>query len=227
MKELNHHFQPTHQKNEEEQLLDNLFLSKTILRDVLLKSVSARRQHTANNPKTSAGQQAYSSSVRALREETKLNGYEAYSERNIELTINNELKIALYVCTGCKQTGLVDGSPQSKTKKGRYTLELFNINNNNIGSDNYDLFQEYFPKTKSNNPLNCEIWFLLHHYNKGDNKVYAELSQPTYVDQQGFVKGFKNRVIIDINDIDVDDVRDNVKPKDNFTPKIDIDLEEI
>lgn len=191
-----------------EEKLQSLNLQEEILRTALLRGLSSRRSMTKNNPLTSGGQYFYSETIRALRELLKDKGFVGESIRNIELTINRDLGVAIYLCTGCKQTGLKNGTPQSKTDKGDFTLNLFNLNQ--IESPNYDMFQDLIPKKQINNAIKCEIWFLLHYFNKDNNTLMAELTKPISFNSKGYVTGFdsKNRFIIDIDmnkPIDIDD----------------------
>ncbi|MBP2699507.1 hypothetical protein [Photobacterium lucens] len=194
--------------SQKEEQLQSLNMPEETLRTALLRGLSSRRSMTKNNPKTGGGQYFYNETVRALRELLKDKGFVGESIRNIELTINQDLGVAIYLCSGCNQTGLKNGTPQSKTSKGDFTLDLFNLNQ--IESPNYDMFEELIPKKQANNAINCEIWFLLHYFNKDNNSLMAELTKPISFNSKGYVTGFdrENRIIIDLDinkPIDIDD----------------------
>ncbi|MCL1056802.1 hypothetical protein L2729_02200 [Shewanella gelidimarina] len=191
------------------------------VREALLRGLSARKRMTENNPVTSGGQYFYGDVVRALRELLKSSGYEKESTRNVELTINKNKAIAIYLCSGCEQTGNPLGVPQSSTDKGDFTLELFGLNYDN--APNLDLFPELLPLSNPKNKLNCDIWFLLHNFDKSNNMLKAELTRPISYDKKGYVTGFdlENRIIIDMERDEI------ISIKPDFNEDIDFEIDEI
>jgi len=206
---------------EKQSSLEALNLTESILKEALFRGLSARRTMTENNPLTSKGQYFYSEAVRALRELLATNGYEKISVRNVELCINKEIGVAIYLCGGCSQTGLANGYPQSIYSKGDFLLDLFGLHRHE--SPNLDLFHELLPTINNQNNLKCDIWFLLHHIDKNDNSIRAELCKAKSHDNRGFVTGFDldNRIIIDMT-------TQLVIPKEpDFSPEVDFDIDEL
>ncbi len=191
------------------------------IKEALLRGLSARKRMTENNPLTSGGQYFYGDTIRALRELLKPYGYVRESIRNVELTINQEQGIAIYLCSACDQTGNSAGFPQSVTDKGDFTLDLLNLKFEE--SLNYDLFPETLPESNPNNKLNSEVWFLLHYFDKNNNKISAELVRPVSYNKRGYVTGFdlENRIIIDMDNEDI------VDSQVDFNDEIDFDIEEV
>lgn len=191
------------------------------IKEALQRGLSARRRMTENNPVTSGGQYFYGDVTRALRELLKPFGYERESIRNVELTINKDEGIAIYLCSACDQTGKAAGVPQSITDKGDFTLDLFALKFEE--SLNYDLFPETLPKPNPKNKLNCDVWFLLHHFDKTNNKIAAELARPVSYNKKGYVTGFdlENRIIIDMDNEEI------VDSEVDFNDEIDFDIEEV
>ncbi|MFT6920086.1 MAG: hypothetical protein ACJA2G_002734 [Cognaticolwellia sp.] len=189
--------------------------------EALRRGLSARNRMTSNNPATSGGQYFYSEVVRALRELLMPFGYKKESIRNVELTINDSQGLAIYLCSGCDQTGNLAGVPQSITDKGDFTLDLFQLKYDD--APNLDLFPELLPQARPNNKLNCDIWFLIHHFDKANNTVSAELARPVSYNKNGYVTGFDpdSRIIIDINNDDV------IETESDFNNEIDFDIEEL
>jgi hypothetical protein len=200
---------------------EHLVSNSIHLREALQRGISARKRMTENNPVTSGGQYFYSEVVRGLRELLKPLGYEKKSTRNVELTINKNKGIAIYLCSGCEQTGNPSGVPQSNTDKGDFTLELFGLNYDN--AHNLDLFPELLPQSNPKNKLNCDIWFFLHYFDKSNNKLKAELARPISYDNKGYVTRFdlENRIFIDM------DYDENINIEPDFNDKIDFEVEEV
>ncbi|BBC40494.1 hypothetical protein PDPE_1-01334 [Photobacterium damselae subsp. piscicida] len=209
------------QHTQKEVLLKSLKLTESTLIEALTRGLSARRSMTSNNPATSGGQYFYSETTRALRELLSPQGYKRESIRNVELTVNEELGVAIYLCGGCDQTGLENGRPQSSYDKGDFTLELFGLHQHE--TPNLDLFPDLLPTRRTQNSLKCEIWFLVHHIDKVDNSIRAELSRPVSFNSKGYVTGFdlENRIIIDMDKLVTFD------SKVDFNDEIDINIEEI
>ncbi|HFQ5336108.1 TPA: hypothetical protein ACGVBC_002281 [Vibrio vulnificus] len=207
--------QPKSIDTTKEHLVSNLMH----ITEAIHRGLSARKSMTANNPATSGGQYFYSEVVRALRELLKPVGYERESIRNVELTINKTEGIAIYLCGGCDQTGNLAGVPQSSRDKGDFTLDLFSLKYDD--APNLDLFPELLPQAKPQNKLNCEVWFLLHFFDKNNNNVKAELVKALSYNKKGYVTGFdlENRIIIDIDNNDI------VDTEPDFNDEIDFDIE--
>jgi hypothetical protein len=191
------------------------------VKEALRRGLSARKRMTKNNPATSGGQYFYSEVTRALRELLKPFGYEALSLRNVELTINKDKAISIYLCGGCDQTGNKFGVPQSSTDKGDFTLDLFSLKYDDL--PNLDLFPELLPQATPKNKLKSNIWFLLHHYDKNENRVKAELAKPVSYNKNGYITGFdlENRIFINT------DFDDNLDVSIDFNDEIDFEIEEI
>jgi hypothetical protein len=191
------------------------------IKEALQRGLSARRRMTENNPVTSGGQYFYGDTIRALRELLKPYGYVRESIRNVELTINKDEGVAIYLCSACEQTGNSAGFPQSITDKGDFTLDLLNLKFEE--SLNYDLFPETLPESNSANKLNSDVWFLLHHFDKNNNKITAELARPVSYNKKGYVTGFdlENRIIIDMDNEEI------VDSQVDFNDEIDFDIEEV
>ncbi|WP_414931878.1 hypothetical protein [Vibrio europaeus] len=218
---LTNHVLMLNQKNTADANKEQLASYLVNIKEALQRGLSARKRMTENNPVTSGGQYFYSEVVRALRELLKPYGYEKESLRNVELTINRSEGIAIYLCSGCDQTGNASGVPQSSTDKGDFTLDLFALKYDD--APNLDLFPELLPQSEPTNKLNCDVWFLLHFFDKNNNKIRAELARPISYNKKGYVTGFDldNRIIIDIDSEEIIDT------EIDFNDEIDFDIEEL
>jgi hypothetical protein len=209
-----------HSRHDEDSSRLTLIALLPVIKEVMQRALSARKRITENNPLTSGGLYFYSEGVRALRDLLKVYGFERLSLRNVELTVNFEKGIAIYLCSGCEQTGSQAGFPQSRTPKGDFTLEYFDLKFEQ--SPNYDLFPEAFVNERLKNRSEFDVWFLLHKYNKSDDTITAELLRPKSYSRNGYVTGFylESRIPIEMNNEEI------VDSNANFNQEIDFDINE-
>jgi len=214
--------------------LQSLNLSQSDLTQILERGLSGRYSTTLNHPLTSRGQYFYGEAVSAAREILAPKGYTRLSLRNVELTISDE--VAIYLCRGCKQTGLAHGYPESRMKKGDFTHDLMGLIQNNAPGQGKLLLDEsqlalnfYQPDgdviSLLPNKIGRDLWFLLYDFYELDefNRVgiRAELSRPVSYNDKNVVNSFSTRLIIDMNQSNPL-VRNSESPQ--FTPKIDLDI---
>ncbi|EFH7227251.1 hypothetical protein RCM87_05920 [Escherichia marmotae] len=220
--------------NDIESYLQPMNLSQNDLIRILERGLSGRYSTTQNHPVTSRGQYFYGEGVSAARDILAPKGYKRLSLRNVELTINE--KVAIYLCRGCDQTGLVHGYPESRMKKGDFTRELMGlIHNNNPGQGklmlddtqlklDLDLPEgEIVPLLP--NKIGRDLWFLLYDFDELDefNRVgiRAELSRPVSYNDKNVVNSFSTRLILDVHQPDPM-VQGGETPQ--FTPDIDLEI---
>lgn len=215
--------------------LASLNLTQDDLNLILDRGLSGRYSTTLNHPVNSKGQYFYGEAVSGAREVLAPKGFKRLSVRNVELTTNE--KVALYVCRGCKQTGLINGYPESRIKKGDFTCELMGlIRNNNPGQGVLQLddaqlgFDFDIPEGQGlpylPNKLGLDLWFLLYEFYKLDEHgrlgIRAELSRPISYNQKNIVNGFSTRLILSTHRPDDPTIVIGEEPQ--FTPDIEIDI---
>ncbi|HHR0842968.1 hypothetical protein ACVZIW_07765 [Klebsiella aerogenes] len=221
-------------QNDIESYLQPMNLSQNDLARILERGLSGRYATTQNHPATSRGQYFYGEGVSAARDILAPKGYKRLSLRNVELTTSD--KVAIYLCRGCDQTGLIHGYPESRMKKGDFTCELMGlIHNNNPGQgklmldDNQLKLDLDLPEGEVvpllPNKIGRDLWFLLYDFYELDefNRVgiRAELSRPVSYNNKNVVNSFSTRLILDIHQPDPI-VRGGEAPQ--FTPDIDLDI---
>ncbi|NQE78185.1 hypothetical protein [Pantoea ananatis] len=217
-----------------ESRLQAMNLSQSDLARILERGLSGRYSTTENHPKTSRGQYFYGEGVSAAREILALKGYQRRSLRNVELTVSD--KVAIYLCGGCDQTGLLQGYPESRMEKGAFTRDLMGlIHDNTPGQGNLRLDDSQlklnlgFPQGNAvsvlPNKIGLDLWFLLYHlYELDDHNrmgIRAELSRPVSYNDRSVVNSFSTRLILDLRQPDPAR-KDNDLPQ--FTPDIDLDI---
>ncbi|EIY5155790.1 hypothetical protein KAG03_11990 [Klebsiella variicola] len=220
--------------NDVESYLQPLNLSQNDLIRILERGLSGRYSTTPNHPATSRGQYFYGEGVSAAREILAPKGYSRLSLRNVELTVSD--KVAIYLCRGCDQTGLVHGYPESRMKKGDFTCELMGlIHDNNPDQGKLMLDDSQFKLDLDvpegavipllPNKIGRDLWFLLYELYELDEfnrlGIRAELSRPVSYNNKNVVNSFSTRLILDARQPDPI-VRNDTTPQ--FTPDIDLDI---
>lgn len=217
-----------------ESYLQPLNLSQSDLGRILERGLSGRYSTTQNHPKTSRGQYFYGEGVSAAREILAPKGYKRLSLRNVELTVSD--KVALYLCRGWEQTGLIHGRPESRMKKGDFTCELMGLIHNNTPGQGELILDDNQLKLDLDlpegdvipllpNKIGLDLWFLLYDFYEldGDERVgiRAELSRPISYNSKNVVNDFSTRLILDVHKPDPI-VQNGDVPQ--FTPDIDLDI---
>ncbi|CDG89813.1 hypothetical protein [Xenorhabdus bovienii] len=211
--------------------LATLGLAQDDLNAILRRGLSGRYSTTQNHPVTSRGQYFYGEAVSGAREILSFKGFKKLSIRNVELTVSDS--IAIYICRGCDQTGLVHGYPESRMKKGDFTCELMGlIRSNNPGQGLLSFegeqmnfgFEFLDDKPLLPNKLGLDLWFLLYNFYKIDEHqlgIKAELSRPITYSQKNIVNGFSTRLILNTAPTDPV-IKQGEEPQ--FTSEIEIDI---
>ncbi|MDX7989175.1 hypothetical protein FE392_17980 [Xenorhabdus sp. 12] len=211
--------------------LATLGLEQENLIEILRQAMSLRLSTTKNNAVTAGGTYFYQGAVRVTRDLLSKKGFKRLSLKNVELTVND--KVAIYICSGNDQTGLVNAYPESRTKKGKFTREIlglsyatnptaysFDYQNQQINLD----FSSRDDDESSSIPLGLDVWCLLHYVYQVDEYQWgmrAEFSQPTTYNQKNVINGFSTRLILNTAPKDPVIKQDN---EPQFTKDIEIDI---
>ncbi|CDG99830.1 hypothetical protein [Xenorhabdus bovienii] len=208
-----------------------LGLTQEDLNEILRQAMSFRLSTTKNNAVTAGGTLFYHGAIRAIRDVLSKKGFKRLPLSNVELTVND--RIAIYICSGNDQTGLVNGYPESDTDKGEFTLKLLGLVQNNHPLQQILDFQDQqmnldFSSHDEDKPssaqLGLDVWFLLHYVYQIDEYQWgmqAEFSQPTTYNQKNVVNGFSTRLILNTAPTDPVVKQDN---EPQFTQDIEIDI---
>ncbi|EPL2506736.1 TPA: hypothetical protein QCJ32_004583 [Enterobacter asburiae] len=220
--------------NDVEAYLQPMNLSQSDLTHILERGLSGRYSTTQNHPAISRGQYFYGEGVSGAREILAPKGYKRLSIRNVELTANDN--VAIYLCRGCDQTGLLHGYPESRLKKGDFTCDLMGlIRNNTPGQGDLMLDDNQLKLDLAlpdgdvvpllPNKIGMDLWFLLYDFYEIDDfqrvGIRAELSRPISYNDKNVVNSFSTRLILDLHE-PAPIIQSNDAPK--FTPDIDLDI---
>jgi hypothetical protein len=144
------------------------------IRDGLIQFQRANEMH----PLTHAGSSAWGEIVCTVR--AKLRSFSSdwgFSlQSGLSLTHNKISGITLIVTSGDKDTGLVNGEPSTKNKKGPSTRNI--VDSNQI----QDMFDDEHQcnSVQVRDPIDStQTWVLLYRFDKGLNEIRFELSLPS------------------------------------------------
>lgn len=163
------------------------------------------KKATKLHPVTHGGITAWGEINATLRAKLigKAIGWGYKHQAGLTITHNKELGIAIIATSGDKDTGLFDGSPSTKNKKGpsthnivtnNLTLDLFH----ELGENNSGVVQLHTNKIDP-----TETWVLLYHIDMGRKEARYELSLPASIvqvyGQEGKLKidSWKSRIIFE------------------------------
>lgn len=184
-------------------------LTVEILEQVIKSGEIARDSCTKNDPPSTAGFTAWSTSVRTLRDLLVPQGWERNDEQNFSTVISPNKDIAIAVATGNEATGDETKIPNTKYARGAATQAA--IHENRVKFSLFPLPPE--DKVKETRTT----WILLKRRAHNGDTVYAELSLPHTMTKEGFVESWNTRIILEPILIDP-----TIVLEDDSTEEIDI-----
>jgi hypothetical protein len=195
--------------------LRDLGLSIDVLQDAAKAGYLARASCTPNDPPMTPGTDAWSRTVRRLRELLIARGWRKDDPGNYSLTISDEHRLNVVVASGDEATGQRATMPRTKSPKGIYTALAVERNLQP------DLFPETLPEAVRKAPLTLQYptWMFLILIE--ESAVHAELSYPSEI-EDGHVTKWKERIILPSFGVDPAEIDDG--PAD-FGPDFDVDVQ--
>lgn len=214
-----------HEKDTFKLFLQDKGIDEQDLISAIRKAIASYNEKTTNYPAGYRGYAITAEAIAGLREILKPKGFIKHSPNNIELTVNEDTKFAIYVTRGDEQTGQITGYPSSLRNKGDKTLSYLGLTTSE--TNQFDMFQDEFPSRDSSR-CQYDVWFLMLYVLKEENTgitIRAEFSKPIYCSQKGFVNGFSKRYQIDVNDLNSTLlINPTENPDDGYSDDLDLDL---
>lgn len=172
--------------------LDTVFgLSQAHLMEVVERMVAARNSCTDNDPPSAPGWKSWCDGTRRLREVARPLGWDKDEDGHISSVYDKERNIKIAVCNTDDGTGLKDGQPQNRSRKGAATDRAV--------SGNQLTFDEKLEGTTNVIQMTAQssgglVYWYLCVFCEGET-VRAEISCPSFC-ENGFFKGFQERIIL-------------------------------
>jgi hypothetical protein len=171
--------------------LSGLGLSREVLIQAVKAGLLARREHTENHPKTSAGFNTWSETVRSLRDQLVSGGWEANNEANQGLTSNEELRVSIAVVPGDAKTGRQDSTPSTRSSRGPRTADAIRANGTGY------LFKEIEEQIAALMSMRLDgLWLLLVFVNEARQWVQSELSRATQMTDGNRPTAWSERILL-------------------------------
>jgi hypothetical protein len=168
--------------------LSALGLNFEILRDAILAGETARDACTANDPSNAAGFDAWARTVRSLRERLIAWAWTRVDADGLPTIISPSGSIAIAVAAGDEGTGKAEASPKTKYPKGPATIAVVTRNRTQL-----EFWESNEEQVTVPNPT-PQTWFLLR--SRMDDTVYAELSLPAAIGDDGRVEEWAERIVL-------------------------------
>lgn len=193
------------------QRLGDLGVDLAVLQRVLTAGWLAQQSCTKDDPLGYPGIHRWGVMTRTLRQELRPRGWVASDDASLAVALAPDGTLAICVSTGDAGTGRSDRTPATKYRKGVATLCAVEINRAQL-----DLFGIHAVRDseKISGPI---TWILLSDLK--DGVVFAELSLPLAVGDDGRVDTWKERIIFPA--LTLGSVTD---AQAEFTPEVDIDV---
>lgn len=182
--------------SEHTSLLATMGLTLDDIDQAIIDGLIQFKKTTKLHPVTHGGVTAWGEINATLRAKLigKSIGWGYKHQAGLSITHNKELGIALIATSGDKDTGLIEGLPSTKNKKGPSTRDL--VTNNMTP----DLFNEHeddssgVAQLHTNKVDPTETWILLYHIDTARKEVRYELSLPASTIQ---IRGEEDKLKID------------------------------
>jgi hypothetical protein len=180
--------------------LEELGLKEPILLEALRQANLYRVRTTPHHPRLYRYQVMTAETIAALRDLLVPEGWAKLDEGQYELTINPTGTMAIAVASGDENVARVERTPSNKSPKGRHTIAAVASNRQ------ADMFAYLLPaEGKLAADVSRDTWVLLHRVTK--NGIYAELSRPTEISDDGMIDKWSERILLGKIELDGDPIQ--------------------
>lgn len=179
--------------------LAELGLKEELLLEALRQANLYRVRTTPHHPRLYRYQVMTAETIAALRDLLVPEGWVKLDEGQYELTLNPSGTMAIAVASGDENVALVERTPSNKSPKGRHTIAAVESNRQ------ADMFADLLPAKVKTADVPRDTWVLLH--NVAKDGIYAELSRPTEISDDGIIDMWSERILLGKIELDGDPVQ--------------------
>lgn len=188
-------------------------LDLALLREALFRGQLARDMCTAHHPVTMGGILAWGETNAALRELTAIRGWGRSDTMNICRAVSPDGAFAVTAIGGDENTGNPFRSPTTRRPRGAAGIQIVEWN------QQLSLFGEpEDSNARKEKRQESQTWYLL--YYRTGSKVFAELSLPIIVSDDGVIRHWRERLILPVLDLSEGPILGN----EDFGPSIVVDV---
>ena len=203
-----------HEPEDVDTALGRLGLARAPLLRAVQAGYLARISRTPNDAPIAGGFYQWNETLRALREDLGLLGWQRSDDQGYSTVINPDRSLSLAVSSGDEATGQRWATPRTRRNKGPRTAEAVTGNAAQI-----ELFPDLILVPASEERPGRLTRILL--FNAGEGVLRAELSLPVTMDERGHVELWKERIILPAQPLGPD----LVLMEPDFGPDLDIDVQ--
>jgi hypothetical protein len=170
-----------------EALLCDIGVSEDVLMTALRVGDAAADGCTSNHPPMARGFYRFSETVASLAVQLTPLGWTRKDYKNFSTVLRPDGRIAIAVASADDGTGDLSASVTTRSSKGVATVEAV--------AQNYSLpLDERYvaDNAKIVGQAPTVTWFLLH--NRKGGQLFAELSRPMFINDEGFVEKWEPRI---------------------------------
>ena len=161
--------------------------------EVLREAVEAGVQHasdcTAHDPPSLAGIIAWGKATRHLRDRLVPLGWTRDNARNYATVLSPDGAVAIAVAAANSATGQAEATPSNRSTKGPATRDAIDWNQTSFA----DVSESFRVCRATSRP---QTWLLLYFVDEDNDEVRLELSLPAYIDDDGYVTAWRERVLL-------------------------------
>jgi hypothetical protein len=169
--------------------LHELDVTPDVLRDAVRWGMGYAFECTQYDPASLPGTLAWGRTVRGLRERLVPQGWKPDNERNYPTVIHQDQMHAIGTASGDAHTGRADRTPATRTEKGPATRKAIAETQRSF----WEVAKE-FPRPRVG--AGMQTWLLLYYFDELAQEIRAELSLPAEMDDNGYVRKWRERVIL-------------------------------
>lgn len=190
--------------------LSALGVTEELLRTAVLKGSSERGEIDNLHPDTTPGYVEWSWIMQSVRSQLMKQKWTKSKWRNVHRVVSPNENFAIFVMRGNAGTGLRGADPCSaRPKKSDYQRIVMHNGGWRPDADQFALFgdHELLPEESVENlGVDMDHWCLLFH--SSETEIRYELSFPTSLDTRNFIRGWRERIILNpiqlVHDVKVD-----------------------
>ena len=171
--------------------LHELDLQREDLLQAIHFGVTYAAECTQHDPSGAAGYLLWVKGTRKLRDILIPAGWDVSAEQNPPLTVHPSGLWAICVASGDACTGIPEQTPATRYDRGPATQRIVSINQLSFSALSPDW-------ARPDSALVRQTWFLLHYRDDRADEVRVELSLPAEMAPDGYVRQWKERIILGV-----------------------------
>jgi hypothetical protein len=169
--------------------LYDLGVKLEVFRNAVEFGMTYASECTAHDPPSLPGILTWGKTIRFLRDQLVPQGWEPDNAQNYATVVHPTHAYAIAAAGGDAHTGKADETPSTRSEKGPATKQAVALNQLAFAD-----ISESFRRIERPTPK--QTWLLLYFYDKDAEQTRMELSLPSDINDDGYVTGWRERLIL-------------------------------